>query len=271
MKSSPYGHPLAFSTTNGVKVQIGSPDSIEVDLYQDSNRSLAAGGSTTIDSVVATEGMLVLCPAQTTTTQDGLYYVDAVSGATCTLVRVPGFQAGDSINPGTVFRVRSGTVYAGRKLTVQGTAPLVLGTDALTVEMEPDASALATTAGAGLIGILDSAGAITGATVEAALAELAAIVSPGGVTKIQLVTGTFVSGLCTVTVGAGQAVTAATRAFPVMQAVITGSANVGGITHMFASNVVGGSGVGQVLFRVLGADGATDVDAAGAFAALLIN
>jgi hypothetical protein len=268
---SPYGHPQAFSTTNGVKVQIGSPDNIEVDLYQDSNRSLAAGGSTTVDSVVATEGMLVLCPAQTTTTQDGLYYVDAVSGATCTLVRVPGFAAGDSINPGTVFRVRSGTVYAGRKLTVQGTAPLVLGTDALTVEMEPDASALVSTAGGALVGLADAGGFFTTDNVEAALQQLGALGLIGGITKLQLVTGTFVSGLCTVTVGANQAVTAATRAFPIMQAVVTGSTNVGMLTHMFANNVVGGNGVGQVLFRVLGNDGATDVDAAGAFAAILVN
>lgn len=271
MRSSPYGHPQGFSTTNAVQVTIGRGDTIEVDLYQDSNRSLAAGGSTTVDSVVATEGMLVLCPAQTTTTQDGLYYVDAVSGATCALVRVPGFQAGDILNPGTVFRVRSGTVYGGRRLVVQGSAPIVLSTDAFTVEMEPDASALATTAGAGLIGILDSAGAITGTTVETGLAEIAAILSPGGVTKIQVVTGTFVSGLCTVTVGAGQTVTAASKAFPCMSAVITGSSNVGGIAHIIASNVAGGSGVGQLLFRVLGSDGATDVDAAGLFAAIVIN
>lgn len=89
--------------------------------------------------------------------------------------------------------------------------------------------------------------------------------------RLQLVTGTLVAGLCTVTVGPGQLVNTNTRAFPVMQAVVTGSANVGTLTHMFASNVPGANGVGQVLFRMLGNDGATDVDAAGAFAALLIN
>jgi hypothetical protein len=95
--------------------------------------------------------------------------------------------------------------------------------------------------------------------------------APFGINSLQLVTGTLVSGLCTVTVGVGQKVTATTRAIPFMQAVVTGSANVGTLTHMVASNVAGGNGVGQVLFQMLGSDGATDVDAAGAFAALLIN
>lgn len=270
MLASPFRHPLAFSTTNGVKVTLACPELIEADLYSDADISLS-GVSTTIDSVVATEGQIVFCPIQTPSTEDGLYYVDAVSGATCNLVRIPGFQSGDKMYPGTKVRIRSGTVYAGRQFTLQGTAPAVLGTDALTVELEPDASNLATSAGAGLIGILDSAGAITGTTVETGLAEIAAILSPGGVTKIQVVTGTFVSGLCTVTVGAGQTVTAASKAFPCMSAVITGSSNVGGIAHMIASNVVGGSGVGQLLFRVLGSDGTTDVDAAGLFAAIVIN
>lgn len=132
-------------------------------------------------------------------------------------------------------------------------------------EAAPAVSPSGTAAG---VTLADAGGFYTTDTAEAALAQLGPLL---GVSKIQLVTGTFVSGLCTVTVGAGQTVTAATRAFPVMQAVVTGSTNVGGIAHMFASNVVGGSGVGQVLFRVLGADGGTDVDAAGAFAALLIN
>jgi hypothetical protein len=143
--------------------------------------------------------------------------------------------------------------------------------EAALAEVVTDLAATTATNGASRIGIQDAAGIIAGTTVETALAELAAIVSPGGVTKIQVVTGTFVSGLCTVTVGAGQAVTAATKAFPCMSAVITGSTDVGGIAHIIASNVVGGSGVGQVLFRVLNSAGGTDVDAAGLFAAILIN
>lgn len=135
-------------------------------------------------------------------------------------------------------------------------------------QVPPAVSPSGTAAG---VTLADAGGFFTTDTVEAALQQLGPLGLLGGITKLQLVTGTFVSGLCTVTVGANQAVTANTRAFPVMQAVVTGSTNLGGITHMFASNVVGGSGVGQVLFRLLGSDGATDVDAAGAFAAILVN
>lgn len=92
-----------------------------------------------------------------------------------------------------------------------------------------------------------------------------------GISKFQVVTGTLVAGTATVTVGAGQAVTALTRAFPTPSAAITGTTNFGGLAHIFASNVVGGSGVGQVVINALGDDGAIDVDAAGTFAAILIN
>lgn len=135
------------------------------------------------------------------------------------------------------------------------------------------ANLAATTAGKGaaLVGIQDAAALIAATTVEGALAELAAALVAGGITKLQLVTGALVSGLCTVTVGAGQVVTAATRALPIPMAAITGSTNFGSLSQVFASNVAGASGVGQIFIKALGNDGATDVDAAGTFAALLIN
>ena len=100
-------------------------------------------------------------------------------------------------------------------------------------------------------------------------AATAAILFP--LTRVQFVTGTLVGGTCTVTVGANQAVTALTKAFPIPAAVITGSTNFGSLAHLIASNVVGGSGVGQVVIRALGNDGAQDVDAAGTFHAFLVD
>lgn len=123
--------------------------------------------------------------------------------------------------------------------------------------------------GASLVGVLDTAAKITATTVEGALAELAAILFP--LTRVQFVTGTLVGGTCTVTVGANQAVTALTKAFPTPAAVITGSTNFAQLAHLIASNVVGGSGVGQVIIRALGSDGAQDVDAAGTFHAFLVD
>ena len=92
-----------------------------------------------------------------------------------------------------------------------------------------------------------------------------------GIENLQVVTGTFAAGTCTVTVGAGQYVTAATKAFPCMSAVVGGTATLGGIAHIIASNVVGGSGVGQLVFKLLDTDGSTSADGTGLFAALLVN
>ena len=128
--------------------------------------------------------------------------------------------------------------------------------------------------GASLVGIEDAGTIITATTVEGALAENRAAIDVieatlGSVTVIQVAGGTFASG--TATINAGIVVTANTDAFVVMSAVITGSTNVGGIAHLKASNSVGGAGVGAVTLNVLGADGAVDSDAAGAFRVLLIN
>lgn len=91
----------------------------------------------------------------------------------------------------------------------------------------------------------------------------------GGVSRIQVAGGTFASG--TATINAGITVTAATDAFVIMSANVTGSINVGCLAHIKASNVVGAPGVGAVTLRILGNDGAVDADAAGAFRVLLVN
>jgi len=81
--------------------------------------------------------------------------------------------------------------------------------------------------------------------------------------------GTFANGEATI--AAGITVTADTDAFVVMSEVISGSANVGGVAHLKASNAAGGPGVGSVTFNILGTDGAIDADADGDFRALLIG
>lgn len=90
-----------------------------------------------------------------------------------------------------------------------------------------------------------------------------------GITKLQLASGTFVSG--TATISTGIVVTADTVAIPVNTAAVTGSTNVGTPHHLKASNSVGGAGVGSIVMQMLGNDGAIDTDAAGAFSVLLIN
>ena len=135
MRSSPFGHPQAFSTSQTpVKVTLRAPEVLDVDYYAASNLTLS-GGSTTLDSATLAEGKLVAAFNQTTTTEDGVYYVDSVSGSTCILLRVPGYQAGDVLEDGARFRVRSGSLYGGSIIEITGTGPKTLGTDALTPQV----------------------------------------------------------------------------------------------------------------------------------------
>ena len=136
-------------------------------------------------------------------------------------------------------------------------------------------TALASTAngeGAALVGVEDSASQITATTVEAALAELAAKFAAGltpAITKLQIATGTLVAGEATINTNI--VVTANSYVIAMPTANVTGSTNFGCLSNTRASNAVGGAGVGSVLIRALGNDGAKDADAAGAFVALIVN
>lgn len=146
------------------------------------------------------------------------------------------------------------------------------GTGRWLLASDSDLATLALTTngnGASLIGVEDSANYWAGATVEAILAAIGLLLGGGTITKVQLITGTIASG--TSTVSTGITVTAATKAFAIPNAVITGSTNFGSLAHILASNVVGGPGTGAVTIKALGNDGALDADAAGTYAALLIN
>lgn len=263
---SPYGHPANGSTSGTAAIyEVNEAPTFEVDYYAASNLTLT-GGSTTLDGATLTEGKTVLGLSQSTGAEDGLYVVDSVSGSTCNLVRAVGFKAGDKLAPGTRFYIKSGTTYGGREVRVEGTAVKVLGTDAITPEVVPDASILASTAGGALVGLADAGAFFTTDNVEAALQQLGPLL---GITKIQLTTGTLASGTCTISTGI--VVAAGTKAFAVPAANITGSTNFGSLAHIIASNNVGGAGVGSIVIRALGNDGAVDADAAGTFHVLLVN
>lgn len=236
--------------------------------------SLASFTVASVDGLTYVAGERILLKDQSTASQNGIYVVGTVAAGVAPLTRALDMDASAEVLPGALVYVSEGTANGNAFFFLSTDAAVTIGTTSLAFTKLPNLSDLASTSsglGASLIGIQDSAGAITATTVEGAIAEVAAILSPGGVTKIQVVTGTLVNGTATITVGAGQTVTAATKAFPIMSAVVTGSTNFGCLAHLIASNVVGGSGVGQVVIRALGNDGAQDVDAAGLFAAILIN
>lgn len=126
--------------------------------------------------------------------------------------------------------------------------------------------------GASLVGVEDAAAQLTATTVEAALAELAAKFAAGltpAITKLQIATGTLVAGEATISTNI--VVTASSYVLAMPTANVTGSTNFGCLANIRASNVAGVAGVGSVLIRALGNDGAKDADAAGAFVALIIN
>lgn len=126
--------------------------------------------------------------------------------------------------------------------------------------------------GASLVGIEDSATQLTATTVEAALAELAAKFAAGltpAITKLQIATGTISAGEATISTNI--VVTADSYVIAMPTANVTGSTNFACLSNTRASNVAGAAGVGSVLIRALGSDGAKDADAAGAFVALIIN
>jgi hypothetical protein len=105
--------------------------------------------------------------------------------------------------------------------------------------------------------------------VDPVAATLADSLLGGNVSRVQVAGGTFASGTCTINTGI--TVTASTDAFVILSAVVTGSTNVGTPAHIKASNVAGAPGVGTVVLKILGNDGAVDADAAGAFRVLLVN
>lgn len=135
-----------------------------------------------------------------------------------------------------------------------------------------DLASTANALGASLVGIEDSATQLTATTVEAALAELAAKFAAGltpAITKLQIATGTVASGEATINTNI--VVTANSYVLAMPTANVTGSTNFACLSNTRASNVVGVAGVGSVLIRALGNDGAKDADAACPFVALIIN
>lgn len=91
----------------------------------------------------------------------------------------------------------------------------------------------------------------------------------GGASGVQVVAGTLVAG--TVTIAAGFTISAASEVVPIQTVAITGSTNFGSLRELKASRVTGAAGVATVVLEAVGADGAKDVDAAGAIRALILT
>jgi hypothetical protein len=80
---------------------------------------------------------------------------------------------------------------------------------------------------------------------------------------------TLVAG--TVTVATGITVSADSEVIPIAIGAITGSTNFGSLRELKASRVNGAPGVGTIVLEAVGADGAKDVDAAGAIRFVILT
>lgn len=255
------------------------PGSIEVGAKASSTLyagAVAAGSAGYIAPLTASNALIALGIVEETKDNS------AGSNGDKTVLVKPGvahLANGDTITAADRFKIAYGgddqTAYKGSSSNTRPVLGLILDVDSsgVWVWIHPLVSGLmamlAGITGAAHLGVEDAAGYWAGATVEAVLAAIGLVLGGGTITKIQLITGTLSSG--TSTVSSGIVVTAATKAFAIPNAVITGSTNFGSLAHILASNVVGAAGTGAVTIKALGADGALDVDAAGTYAALLIN
>jgi hypothetical protein len=110
------------------------------------------------------------------------------------------------------------------------------------------------------------AGALAAFVLAQAAAQAAlAAVAPG----MQAVDATLVAG--TITIAAGITVAANSEVIPLLIGAITGSTNFASLRELKASRVNGAPGVGSIVIEAVGADGAKDVDAAGAIRVVILT
>lgn len=109
------------------------------------------------------------------------------------------------------------------------------------------------------------AGALA-ATIASLLASAA---SAANAPTMQAVNATLASGI--ITISTGITVAANSEVIPLQIGAITGSTNFGSLRELKASRVNGAPGTGTVVIEAVGADGAKDVDAAGAIRVVILT
>lgn len=139
MLASPFGHRSSTSTSaNAVAVPVAAYLGVCVDYASTANIADLSAASTTMDGATLVEGKTVLVKDQSTGSQNGLYYVDSVSGSACALVRMPHFGAGELVAPGFEAHVGNGTANADGRFKLTGTSSKTLATDSLTFSRTSD-------------------------------------------------------------------------------------------------------------------------------------
>jgi hypothetical protein len=136
----------------------------------------ANGALGTIDGVTLVAGVsrLLVKNEGASHLKHGLYLVDSLgsAGTKWHMTRVPELDSDAEMLPGVLIMVTSGTANADTLWTLTTDGPISINATALTfAKASLSAATLASTAGAGFVGLLDSADLYTGTTLELALAE----------------------------------------------------------------------------------------------------
>ncbi len=135
MMRSPFGHRLTKTTSGtGIAFYVNTFQGLFVDYASTANIADLAACSTTLDGATLAEGKTVMLKDQTVTAQNGFYYVDSVSGSTCVLLRLPGFEAGVVLPPGFQVRIGNGSANANLTSRLTGTGTKVIGTDSVSFD-----------------------------------------------------------------------------------------------------------------------------------------
>lgn len=170
-------------------------------LTADANGAL---NDTGIDGGTVAVGNVILVKNEVAGANNGVYVVTGIGSSVTkwTMVRVSELNSSAEMVPNLLVVVAEGTANADLGFVLTTNSPITINSTALTFTAAPSVSALASTAGAGLVGILDSGNFYAASTVEAALQEictdLAAVTATNGASRIgiqdaaEIITGTTV-------------------------------------------------------------------------------
>ncbi|MCK4795569.1 MAG: hypothetical protein KAV87_68195 [Desulfobacteraceae bacterium] len=161
------------TTSTSARRNVLSSSAIKVPCRVATTANITLEAEQTIDGVACVEGDRILVKEQTTVSENGIY--DVSSG---TWVRSPDWDGASDAKEGTYLYVTQGSTNIGfwiqslaGDITI-GTSEVTFATTDVDSTLGTNLASIANGKGASLIGIEDSAGLYTAATVEAALASL---------------------------------------------------------------------------------------------------
>ena len=184
-----------------------------------SNVTLSGGAPATVDGVSLVAGDRILVTGQSTSSQNGLYYVTVLGvGSNGTWARTGDADATGEIDAGMIVMVTEGTTYADTQWKLTTNDPITIGTTGLTFTQNYSANSISS----GTSNVVVS----SSANVSIAVA--------GSNIAVFSTAGEFVTGVVSATgnVTGGNLIT-------VGQVSVTGNVNIGNATGVTWANASG--------------------------------